>query len=380
VKPLYEQHRVRYPPFEAARWEAKSLPVATRKTLIGEFENDKAAIKAVGKRGPAFRLGGEEDWLLERSYIYGDEPLSAGVANPTLEENPYVRLIERQRRGWYLIPNPIHNILRSFINGVVIILLVCLFYLFISPVLLFLNIPVYGLETVRWGLLDYPALAVFVVPLIFAPLLLRVGANLVELRRQDVFLKRNTTRPRIDFVKPSVADEPLELRVSFPEWDETWNHVDAILRVGVLPPSREVLLETLEREPNRQPPPGLSTELPHHWEVGLDDGTAGGEDAPMERQEVRGGLFLRPMRIMVQGEPQRWIKGETLILKPPEPVWPGSVNTDLLRIHWECILRIDRNKGGALLWVQPLKVAHASDRVSLTDLPLHDGRSELDMT
>ena len=380
MKPLYEQHRVRYPPFEAARWEAKSLPVATRKTLIGEFENDKAAIKAVGKRGPAFRLGGEEDWLLERSYVYGDEPLSAGVANPTLEENPYVRLIERQRRGWYLIPNPIHNILRSFINGVVIILLVCLFYLFISPVLLFLNIPVYGLETVRWGLLDYPALAVFVVPLIFAPLLLRVGANLVELRRQDVFLKRNTTRPRIDFVKPSVADEPLELRVSFPEWDETWNHVDAILRVGVLPPSREVLLETLEREPNRQPPPGLSTELPHHWEVGLDDGTAGGEDAPMERQEVRGGLFLRPMRIMVQGEPQRWIKGETLILKPPEPVWPGSVNTDLLRIHWECILRIDRNKGGALLWVQPLKVAHASDRVSLTDLPLHDGRSELDMT
>lgn len=380
MKPLYEQHRVRYPPFEAARWEAKSLPVATRKTLIGEFENDKAAIKAVGKRGPAFRLGGEEDWLLERSYIYGDEALSTGVANPTLEENPYVRLIERQRRGWYLIPNPIHNILRSFINGVVIILLVCLFYLFISPVLLFLNIPVYGLETVRWGLLDYPALAVFVVPLIFAPLLLRVGANLVELRRQDVFLKRNTTRPRIDFVKPSVADEPLELRVSFPEWDETWNHVDAILRVGVLPPSREVLLETLEREPNRQPPPGLSTELPHHWEVGLDDGTAGGEDAPMERQEVRGGLFLRPMRIMVQGEPQRWIKGETLILKPPEPVWPGSVNTDLLRIHWECILRIDRNKGGALLWVQPLKVAHASDRVSLTDLPLHDGRSELDMT
>jgi len=380
VKPLYEQHRVRYPPFEPARWDAKSLPVATRKIPIGEFEDADAAIKAVGKRGPTFRLGGEDDWLLERTYIYGDESLCAEVANPTLEEAPYVRLIERQRRGWYLIPNPIHNILRSFINGVVIILLICLFYLFISPVLLFLNIPVYGLETVRWGLLDYPALAVFVVPLIFAPLLLRVGANLVELRRQDIFLKRNPTRPRIDFVKPSVADKSLELKVSFPEWDETWNHVDAILRVGVLPPSREILLETLEREPKRQPPPGLSTELPHHWEVGLDDGTAGGEDAPMERQEVRGGLFLRPMRIMVQGEPQRWIKGETLVLEPPEPVWPGSVNTDLLRIHWECILRIDRNKGGALLWVQPLKVAHASDSVSLTDLPLHDGRSELDMT
>jgi len=56
------------------------------------------------------------------------------------------------------------------------------------------------------------------------------------------------------------------------------------------------------------------------------------------------------------------------------------VNTDLLRIHWECILRIDRKRGGALLWVQPLKVAHSTQDVALTNLPLHDGRSELDMT
>ena len=34
-----------------------------------------------------------------------------------------------------------------------------------------------------------------------------------------------------------------------------------------------------------------------------------GEDALMEIKEVKGGLFLRPMRLMVQGEPTRWVKG-----------------------------------------------------------------------
>ena len=112
----------------------------------------------------------------------------------------------------------------------------------------------------------------------------------------------------------------------------------------------EVLLETLGRESNRQPPPGPSTELPHHWEVGLDDGTAGGEDAPWSSKKSRAGCIFGPMRIMVQGEPQRWEEGKPLTLEPPpQPVWPGSVNTDLLRIHWECILRIDRTHGGALL-------------------------------
>ena len=101
--------------------------------------------------------------------------------------------------------------------------------------------------------------------------------------------------------------------------------MDAILRVGVLPPARESLLSTLQRDPTRQPPPGLSTELPHHWEIGLDDGTAGGEDAPMEIKEVKGGLFLRPMRLMVQGEPTRWVKGQPLTSSSdPNMAWLGE--------------------------------------------------------
>lgn len=380
MKRLIEQHRIRYPPFEAARWQPDALPIAEQDIDLGEFESKGAAKKSLENRPPAFRLGDEEGWLMERRYLLDGEPLTHEMNGHHQEEDPYVRLVKRQRRGWYLIPNPIHNILRQFINAVVIVLLASLFYLFISPVLELLSIPVYGLDTVRWGLLDYPALAVFVVPLIFAPLVVRVLANLSELRRQNLFLKRNPKSPKIDFIQPSKADENLVLSVEFPEWDPTWNHVDAILRVGVLPPGRESLLRTLDIDPTRQPPPGLSTELPHHWEEGLDDGTAGGEDAPMELKEVKGGLFLRPMRLMVQGEPQRWKEGEPLKLQPPSPTWPGSVNTDLLRVHWECIFRIDRQRGGALLWVQPLKVAHSTAFSELSDLPLHDGRSELDMT
>jgi len=380
MKRLIEQHRIRYPPFEAARWQPDALPIAEHDMDLGEFESKGAAKESLEHRPPAFRLGDEDGWLMERRYLLDGEPLTHEMNEHHQEEEPYVRLVKRQRRGWYLIPNPIHNILRQFINGVVIVLLVSLFYLFISPVLELLSIPVYGLDTVRWGLLDYPALAVFVVPLIFAPLLIRVLANLSELRRQDLFLKRNLKTPKIDFLQPSKADESLVLNVEFPEWDASWNHVDAILRVGVLPPGRESLLRTLDIDSTRQPPPGLSTELPHHWEEGLDDGTAGGEDAPMELKEVKGGLFLRPMRVMVQGEPQRWKEGEPLTLQPPTPTWPGSVNTDLLRVHWECIFRIDRQRGGALLWVQPLKVAHSTAFSELSDLPLHDGRSELDIT
>ncbi|MEL0181914.1 MAG: hypothetical protein VW872_02490, partial [Candidatus Poseidoniales archaeon] len=199
MKRLIEQHRIRYPPFEAARWRPSALPIAKQDIDLGEFESMETAKESLHNHPPAFRLGKEDGWLMERRYLLDGEPVSHERNEQHLEEGPYVRLVKRQRRGWYLIPNPIHNILRQFINGVVILLLASLFYLFISPVLELLNIPVYGLDTVRWGLLDYPALAVFVVPLIFAPLLIRVLANLSELRRQNLFLKRDLQTPKIDF-------------------------------------------------------------------------------------------------------------------------------------------------------------------------------------
>lgn len=377
---LYEIQRIRYPPFEAGRWLPEALPLAVQRVHLGDFASKQEAIEFLNTRRPSFQLGTETGWFVQSSYEYDEEPLNHTTSGPVADDAPFVDVVKRQRRGWYLIPNPIHHILRQFINGVVVILLAALFYLFVSPLLILLGLPVYGLETVRWGLLDYPALAVFVVPLIFTPLLLRILANLVELRRQNRFLASGPKPPKIEVKRSLIANEPLGLTINFDDFLEDWNHVDVLWRVGILPPSREVLLKELNRTPERQPPPGLSTELPHHWIEGLDDGTAGGEDAPMEMQEVKGGLYLRPMRIMDTSEKKRWKEGEPLELLPPNGPWPGSVNTDLVRVHWECILRIDRKKGGALLWVEPLSVAHPVEASHLMVLPLHDGRSELDIT
>ena len=377
---LIEEQRIRYPPFEPNRWRPEALPIAENHVEIGSYESKDLALEQLQSHCPPFKLGEENSWMIERRYRYNDEILSPEEQEHWLESNTFPRVVNRQRRGWYLIPNPIHNILRKFINGVVIVLLISLAYLAVSPILTFLGIPVYGLDSVRWGLLDYPILATVVVPLIFAPLLIRVFANLIELRRQNIFLQRNLEPPHIDFMKDSVSNQHLTIDMKFPEWDEGWKHADVTWRVGILPPARESLLEALGRTTLRQPPPGLSTELPHHWEAGLDDGTAGGEDAPMELQQVKGGLYLRPMRIMAQGSVQRWTSGEAIELAPPEPYWPGTVSSELLRIHWECIVRIEREKGGALLWVQPLKVAHySSTELNLGTLPLHDGRSESDV-
>jgi len=380
MTPLHQVQHVRYPPFEAGRWLPQALPITQRKQHLGDFATKEEALKLLKTLHPPFELGTKDGWYIETSYVYGDETLEAQRTENVTDDAPFVDLIKHQRRGWYLIPNPIHHVVRQFINTVVLVLLAALFYLFISPLFLLLGFPVYGLETVRWGLLDYPALAVFVVPLLFAPLLVRVVANLVELQRQNRFLRSDPPRPEIKLTPPVIANQPLRMTVSFNEFLSDWNHIDVFWRVGILPPSREVLLKELNRLPDRQPPPGLTTELPHHWIVGLDDGTAGGEDAPMQMQEVKGGLFLRPMRIMATSEQQRLQDGEEVLLQPPEGPWPGSVNTDLVRVHWECILRIDRSKGGALLWVEPLKVAHADVASVLPSLPLHDGRSELDIT
>ena len=158
---------------------------------------------------------------------------------------------------------------------------------------------------------------------------------------------------------------------------DDWNDIFVKWQVGVLSPSREALLSAHNRTSSMQPPPGLSTELPHHWENSLDDGTAGGEDAPMETREASGGLFLRPMRIMDHGHEVKWQQDEEITLQPPPMVWPGTVCSELLRIHWECVITIHRDKLAPLFYVQPLKVHFPNDQIEVDGFKINDGRIEL---
>jgi len=374
------EQRVRYPPFEPKRFSPESLPIASSSETIARGVNPDDIADVLKKFPPSFHLGSENDWLVEQRYVYDGEiydDSNIEREQSFIETSKIPLIVKRQRRGWYLTPNPVHRAVRRFLSFSVMVLLLALGYLFIEPLLSSIGIPGIGTGTVRIGLLDYPALAIIVVPLLFAPLLMRVGANFIDLNSQRQFLRSAPKDPLIECIQRPQAGQPLHLSVQFEEKPDNWEKIEVMWRVGILPPAREEVFSRLGRSPEAQPPPGLTTPLPHHWEIGLDDGTGGGEESPMEHHEVKGGLFLRPMRVMEFGGRVSW-SSAPLELEHPPNVWPGTVSSSLIRIHWELIIRIERKKGGSLMFVEPLAVAHPSRPTTLTVLPTNDGRTESD--
>ena len=374
------EQRVRYPPFEPKRFSPKSLPIATSSETIARNVDADDIADTLTKFPPSFHLGSEEDWLIEHRYVYdGDIYDDSNIKREQsfLETGKIPLIVKRQRRGWYLTPNPVHRAVRRFLSFSVMVLLLALAYLFVEPLLSSMGIKGIGTGTVRIGLLDYPALAIIVVPLLFAPLLMRVVANFVDLVSQRRFLQSAPNDPVIECIQSPQAGQPLHVNVQFEEKPDNWEKIEVMWRVGSLPPAREELFSRLGRSPEAQPPPGLTTPLPHHWEIGLDDGTGGGEESPMEHHEVKGGLFLRPMRVMEFGGRVSWTSA-TMELDSPPNEWPGTVSSSLIRIHWEIIIRIERKNAGSLMFVEPLAVAHPEKPSSFTRLPTNDGRTESD--
>ena len=350
-------HRIRYPPFESTKLDASKIPVV------------EYGFEIEGPVFPPFKLGNDDSWLVER--IIDDE---YEVDTQYHGETP--QIIEKQRTGWYMMPHPIHAKARKVISYTVVLLLSCLFYLFTTPLQSSLGIPTFGTGKIRLGLLDYPVLVVIVVPMMIAPIILRVAANLRDLRRQKFFLRNSPPRPKISF-KDTVSGDDLNGKISIENPLPEWESMTLFWRVGILPPARHKVFSALGLNPNGQPPPGLTTQLPHHWEKGLDDGTGMGEDAPMERHDAPGGVFLRPMRIMSRSEGKNMdIQGGNFSLKKPPGSWPGTVYGGLVRVHWELIVNIHRGKGGPLLWVEPLIVDHLSETTHNNDIKIFDGRSE----
>tara|TARA_B110000305_G_scaffold74240_1_gene83292 strand:+ start:555 stop:1691 length:1137 start_codon:yes stop_codon:yes gene_type:complete len=376
---LQLEQRIRFPPFESYRFIPSELPIATHKIVL-ETGRKEELLQSLTERTPSFRLGGEDTWLVEQRYLLDGKPVDDSKIkwdSHHLERSKKPLVVKKQRDGWYLTPNPIHSAVRGFISKTVVILLLALGYLFIEPVLSSFGIPGVGTGTVRIGLLDYPILAVIIIPLLFSPLALRVGANLADLVQQQNFIKSPPEKPIIEIIGQPLAGNPLKLKMHLPEVRDDWNKIQLTWRVGALSPAREEIFRALGHADSKQPPPGLTTELPHHWEIGLDDGTGGGEESPMEQHEVKGGLFLRPMRIMEFGG-KRELKDGEITLEPPKLNWPGTVSSPIIRIHWELIVTIQRRKGGPLLWVLPLAVRHRKEISRIESPPTNDGRTESD--
>ena len=373
---LILEERVKYPPFESYRFKPELLPIAVKKTEIITNVSAKEACERIRNMPPPFRIGSKSTWLVERRYTLDDETLKLDEkhAQEMLESAPRDSIIDRQRNGWYLTPNVVHAQARKIMNFSVTVLLVALTYLFLEPLISTWGIPSIGTGRVRFGLLDYPLLAVVVVPILFVPIMMRVTANFSDLVKQRRFLKSQPAIPKIDFHSDTTSGGELVATIQFPEAKDNWKSMSVLWRVGVLPPSRKALMEALGRKENTQPAPGLTTELPHHWTVDLDDGTGGGEDSPMQSTDVKGGLFLRPMRIMQQSEIVNVAEGKTTI-PPPKGNWPGTIFSPLIRIHWEMVVIIERENLPELLWVQPLKVKHPA-LFCVTDAIVNSGRTE----
>jgi hypothetical protein len=374
---IIQHTRVRFPPFESSLMVPEHLPIAERHLTLHTNITDLSSVEEIVL--PPVKFGQEDSWLIERKFVIrdgdGNEQKWLPVGGD--DSRPFPPIVERQRQGWYLTPSPIHRLSRKVVTIAVIILLSALTYQFIEPLFIWAGVlsqPLVG--SIRVGLLDYPFLMLFVLPWMILPLVMRIGANIRDLRRQKSFLNNPPAGPEISFSNQVISDEELLIQLSLPQVQENWLDLDVFVQVGLLPPARETLLEALSRNENQQPPPGMSTPLPHYWEKGLSDGTGIGEETPLERQGVSGGMFLRPMRIRQKSESYSLsLNGGDLQITLPKG-WPGTQAGSFVRIHWELILQINRISHGPLLWVLPLRVASGSGPFEMPTLNVNDGRSE----
>lgn len=372
---------VRHPPFESSLMIPDRLPTIKLEEIVGEAEDFDEAKQIAENQLPSFQIGDSKSWFVERRLsIQGPKGQEEFTSNSKvrMETSSPPLLIERQRTGWYLSPNPIHRYARWLLVMAVVLLLFGLFMQTLEPMLIAIGIlPEAVLGGVRFGLLDYPFLVVIIGPLMIVPYIMRLIANIRDLKRQKEFLSSDTPTPEILFLGPVVSDSELECKISFKEPQEDWNGLKVWWQVGALPPIRETVMELLSKDEGAQPPPGFSTPLPHYWEQGLSDGGGFGEDTPLMEFDAPGGLFLRPLRMMEWGGMQELpVEGGEVKLECPSPKWPGTYYGSLLSIHWEMIIRIDRGQLGALYWVHPLKVAHGLDPVKVLQPHINDGRIE----
>ena len=372
-------HEVRFPPFSSDNYDPKFVPVSKDSKII-EFENEKELESYLNDISPPFSVGKSDSWHLKRVMKKNGKDLNFSNTDKVADKLEFDQIVKAQRRGWYIKPHPIHSKTRSMVNMAVILLLASLVYLLISPVLSSLGIPTFGTKNIRFGLLDYPVLGIFIVPVVMTPLAIKIIANIGDLRRQRNFLLSMPTKPKIEVIGDVISGKSVKLQVEIDDIREDWGDISLVWRVGALPPERDAIFKAQNRVLRGQPPAGMTTEIPNNWAQAFDDGTAGGEDAPMEIANVKGGMFLRPMRIMELGGSAKWSESSKVVeLDPPKNLWPGTHYSELLKIHWELIISIDREKGGPLLYVKPLRVNHPSDIVNLEDCEIIDGRAEMDI-
>jgi len=332
----------------------------------------EVAIKSELESLPVFSIGNDLGWFVEWRQ-YSDEDTETPIFDCDVRLSP-PQFIVRSRFGWYIVPDPLHNISRKLIAPTVSILIIALFIHAIEPGLVewgVLSQSIAGSFSI--GPLEYPKLLFIAFPIFLLPLVFRTIANFRDLSKQKKYISSPIAHPQFEIettrkeVNVTIQKLPVDILLS-----------RARVQVGITVPERDFVLEALGRDKAGQPAPGMSTPLPEKRIATIDeDGTGVGEVTPMQSSNSRA-MVLEPMRLMDSG---KWTLSNSdsndFSLTLSVPSWPGTIYTSLIAVHWELYIEFVRGDGTQLNWVQPISMPQSHSPISIDTAPVRSGRAEL---
>ena len=349
--------RVRYPPFDHENSDPREIPLVE---VILESETPPP---------PQFRIGNDNSWVLEwREERISEDSFPVIKKEVTSKILPF---LSRTRDGWYIEPDPMHGYARKTIVPGVIVLIFALLIHALEPAIINLElVPDFIFSPVGIGPLDYPLMILISFPVFIIPIIIRVVANIMDIRRQNDYISNPLDDPEVEIIydsKGGIAIEKFSLT-------EGTTAKRARIQVGIAVPERETILEAIGREKHGQPAPGMSTELPERRISTADEhGTGVGESVPMSVGRGRL-LLLEPMRVQDSGS---WAPMDNLpvALDRPMKKWPGTIYSAMIAVHWELVIEATRHNGTRMKWVMPLTM-DSEDAPGFEELPVRSGRSE----
>ena len=356
---------LRWPPFDPNTVRASELPLATE-------------IFRIKDQTPCnIQIGQESGFHIKRTVTDTKEEHTNLRDWETLTER-IPRRVERERSGWFLLPSKLHRQSRRMIPFAVVGIIASLAIHSFEPALVNWGIVDKSFAgSVRLGLLEYPILLLLFLPIFFIPIMMRLTATVWDFRRTRRFRTELPTAPNISTLNNKCTDSALDVKIGFPEIRDNWKSASAYVQVGLLNPRRPMFLHALGRKEGQQNPPGISTPLSIRQYSHSELGTGFGESTPLEGPDSQR-LFLSPHPVQKRGEVTNLpLDGGSVTLPMPSGDWPGSEYHPLIAVHWEVIVRIQRQADGPLLYVQPLLLNHDGRDCFIEDMPTQSGRSEL---
>ena len=359
--------KLRFPPFDPDTVLASELPIAHEYFLLAEGSEPPCAVQ----------IGEENGFHIHRNIIQ----LPSGISDcrdwVTLSERIPGR-VERERKGWFLLPSRMHRKSRKLIPFAVIGIIASLVVHAFEPALVNWGVVDGSFAgSVRLGLLDYPILLLIFLPIFFIPLMMRLLASVWDFRRTRKFRTDLPKNPTIQVENEDSTSEDIVVKIDFSEVRSDWIDAKARVDVGLLNPRRPMLLHSLGRKEGQQNPPGISTPLSIRQYAISELGTGFGESTPLEGPDTKR-LFLSPLPVQCSGASSPIsLDGGTVSLPLPEGGWPGTEYHPLFAVHWELIIRIEREQNGPLLFVYPLIMKHDGRACNIAQMPTQSGRSEM---